>query len=208
MYRSLVIIDEIYDAPHEVRRAALGFDYPEITQTRKFPGRNSRERVAPPELDRVVSDAVGEPVVAAIERGSSHGAFRVTLAGETGRYQVHVDPSGLAWVGVVYLSLPEHCQGGTAFFRHKGLDSDRVPRGDKLAAHGVPDVESLLQRDSNDPDKWQHLMTVPMRFNRMILYRPWLWHSATDGFGQSPEDSRLIQVLAFKPAGTRQSALG
>ena len=137
---------------------------------------------------------------AAIERGSSHGAFRLTLAGETGRYQVHVDPSGLTWVGVIYLSLPETCQGGTAFYSHKGLGSDRVPSQEKLAAYGVPDVDSLLKQESNDPDRWQHLMTVPMRFNRMILYRPWLWHSATEGFGQSPEDGRLIQVLAFKAA--------
>ena len=41
-------------------------------------------------------------------------------------------------------------------------------------------------------------MTVPMRFNRLILYRPWLWHSAGPGFGDSNETGRLIQVLSFE----------
>ena len=200
MYRSLVIFDEIYDDPHEVRRAALSFDYPEITQARKFPGRNSVQRFAPPALEHLVSETVGEPVAAMQARGYSHGAFRLTLAGETGRYQVHVDPTPLTWVGVIYLSLPEHCRGGTAFFHHKGLDSDRSPSQAKLAAYGQPDMQSLLAADSNDPEKWQHLMTVPMRFNRMIIYRPWLWHSAGEGFGSGAEDGRLIQLLAFKPA--------
>ncbi len=43
-------------------------------------------------------------------------------------------------------------------------------------------------------------MTVPMRFNRLILYRPWLWHSAEPGFGAGPETGRLIQVVSFEKA--------
>jgi hypothetical protein len=41
-------------------------------------------------------------------------------------------------------------------------------------------------------------MTVPMRFNRLILYRPWLWHSAGEAFGASLDDGRLIQLVAFQ----------
>ena len=37
-----------------------------------------------------------------------------------------------------------------------------------------------------------------MRFNRLILYRPWLWHSAEGGFGDSDETARLIQLVAFR----------
>ena len=49
-----------------------------------------------------------------------------------------------------------------------------------------------------DPDKWEHTMTVPMRFNRMAIYRPWLWHSSCPAFGDAIEDGRLIQLVGFQ----------
>ena len=132
--------------------------------------------------------------------GAFHGCFRITLAGEESRYQVHVDPSSLTWVGVLYMNLPEQCQGGTDFFRHRALESDRTVSVETLNKHGYPDLATLLQRDANDAEKWAHLMTLPMRFNRLILYRPWLWHSATAGFGKSDAEGRLVQVFSFQAA--------
>lgn len=209
MYQSLIVVDDFYDDPLAVRGLALSSAYPEVEGPRTFPGRNSAASFLPPGLEQVASRLVGEPLRAPASPGAFHGRFRLTLAGEEGRYRVHVDPTGLVWVGVVYLSLPEHCQGGTAFYRHRQLASDRTPiEPAELAACGVASVAELLQRDANEPAKWQHLMTVPMRFNRLILYRPWLWHSAAEGFGDSLETGRLIQVLSFAPAapaGPRQS---
>jgi hypothetical protein len=40
-------------------------------------------------------------------------------------------------------------------------------------------------------------MTVPMRFNRLLLLRPWLWHTAGPGFGQTLEDGRLVYLMFF-----------
>jgi hypothetical protein len=42
-------------------------------------------------------------------------------------------------------------------------------------------------------------MTVPMRFNRLILLRPWLWHTAGMSFGTSNENCRLVQLFFFAP---------
>ncbi|RMD63113.1 MAG: hypothetical protein D6826_05740 [Alphaproteobacteria bacterium] len=201
MYQSLIVIDEFYPDPHEVRRLALDCAYPEVSGPRTFPGRNSRERLLPPGLNEIVSRIVGEPVTGCPNPSASHGRFRITLAGEQGRYMVHVDPSVLSWVGVVYLNLPEQCQGGTEFYRHRVLDSDRTPLTEaELHAYGQPSIADLLRQDGNDPTKWAHLMTVPMRFNRLILYRPWLWHSAGAPFGTSLADGRLVQLMGFMPA--------
>lgn len=201
MYQSLIVVDDFYDSPQAVRDLAVGADYPEPSGPRTFPGRNSAAPFLPSGLDRAVSALVGEPLRAPDAPGAFHGRFRITLAGEEGRYQVHVDPSGLTWVGVIYLTPPAHCHGGTAFYRHLQLQSDRTPvEQGELTRCGVADIATLLQRDGNDPSKWEHLMTVPMRFNRLILYRPWLWHSAAEGFGSSLADGRLVQVLSFRPA--------
>jgi len=40
-------------------------------------------------------------------------------------------------------------------------------------------------------------MTVPMRFNRCVLLRPWFWHTAGPSFGDRPENARLIQMFFF-----------
>ena len=201
MYKSLIVVDDFYADPHEVRAQALKCDYPPVTGMRTFPGRNAAQRFVPQGLDRMISIVVGEAVKSCQRPQSFHGCFRLTLAGEESRYQVHVDPSFLHWVGVVYLNLPEHCRGGTAFYRHKALGSDRTPlTREELQACGVSEIADLLARDGNDLQKWEHLMTVPMRFNRLILYRPWLWHSAEAGFGDGPETGRLIQVVSFEKA--------
>jgi hypothetical protein len=200
MHRSLIVVDDFYNDPHEIRRIALGFDYPVPDQPKHYPGRNSRERLAPDGLDQVLSQVVGERIRGLVDERSPHGRFRITLAGEAGRYAVHVDPTGLHWVGVIYLSLPQHCRGGTAFFRHKGLGLDRTPRTvEQLKPFGAGSVDEFLAKEGPREESWEHLMTVPMRFNRMIMYRPWAWHSAGESFGDSLENGRLIQVLACVP---------
>ena len=166
-----------------------------------FPGRNSRQRMNAPDLPRVISQIVGEPVRVSAKPGAFATAFRITLAGEPSRFMVHVDPPDLYWVGVCYLNLPEQCQGGTCFFRHKASNSDSRPWDPQdFRKLGVDTVMDLLQRDGNDPDCWEQTMTVPMRYNRLILYRPWLWHSSDAAFGDSLENGRLIQVFAFESA--------
>ena len=198
MYRSFVVVDDFYPDPHAVRRAALALAYPEVDGTRTFPGRTSAGKIEPPQFDAIASQLVGERVVGHQRPTAFHCHFRITLAGEAGRYHAHVDPSGLAWVGVVYLSLPEHCLGGTVFYRHRGLGLDRTPNDQAdLASQGVGTIAELLQRDGPNPDAWEETMSLAMRFNRAVFYRPWLWHSAGPGFGAQADDSRLVQLLAF-----------
>jgi len=200
MYRSVIIVDDFYDRPDQVRRAAVSLAYPPHAGPLTFPGRNSQQKIEPPGLTQAISGIVGEALTPAKGAGAFHCFFRVTLAGEPSRYKVHVDPNRLAWVGVVYLSKPEDCQGGTAFFRHRGLASDRTPTSAaELEALGVSSIAEVLQRDGNDDSAWEEVMTLPMRYNRAVLYRPWLWHSAGPAFGKTPEDGRLIQLLAFEP---------
>ncbi len=60
-------------------------------------------------------------------------------------------------------------------------------------------INNVMSADGNDPSKWEKVMTLPMRFNRMVLFRPWLWHAATAGFGTDIGNGRLIHAMFFKP---------
>ena len=79
---------------------------------------------------------------------------------------------------------------------------DRTPLTDaKLNAYGASSILDLLEKEGNEPSKWEHLMTVPMRFNRLVIYRPWIRHAPGDPFGNTIENSRLIQLLSFATEG-------
>lgn len=73
-----------------------------------------------------------------------------------------------------------------------------------MLAAGFPShdalIEEVVNRDTLRASAWERTMRVPMRFNRLILFSPWLFHNAGDGFGTSPENGRRVQLQFFAPA--------
>ena len=201
MPTSLIIVDDFLENAHELRQAALRLTYP--PQEGAFPGRNSLERLEIGGLAQKVSDLVREPLKA-ISPPQSHAKCRISLAQDKGRAKVHID-RGAHWSGILYLSRPEDCRGGTEFLRHRRTGTDRAPiNAVELAATGYasyPEVHrEIIEKDSNDDSKWELIMQAPMRFNRLILLRPWLWHTAGPAFGDSMENGRLVYLMFFESA--------
>ncbi|HEU0133461.1 MAG TPA: DUF6445 family protein, partial [Allosphingosinicella sp.] len=107
-------------------------------------------------------------------------------------------------------SRPEDCRGGTEFFRHIRTGLDRVPLGpEDLAKAGFSSYAQLqreiMDRDVADRSKWECEMVVPMKFNRLVLLRPWLFHTSGPGFGDSIENGRLVYLMFFGRAAGRES---
>ncbi|SNY49638.1 hypothetical protein SAMN06297280_1487 [Arsukibacterium tuosuense] len=201
MPTSFIVVDDFLDNPHQLRDAGLSLNYPEVQGP--YPGRNSAQRVNLEGLNQQVSRLVGEPLVA-MAHNQAHGKFRVASGSDVGTAKVHVDSSH--WSGILYLSRPEDCKGGTEFFRHKATNTERVPYSDQesLQRFGAPSakqwISDLLATDSNDDSKWEMTHRIPMRFNRLILLRPWLWHSAGESFGTTIENSRMVYLMFFASA--------
>lgn len=200
MRTSLIVVDDFLDNAEAMRAAALQLTYPD--QQGAFPGRNSLERINLQGLEQQVSQIVGERLTP-LPPPQSHAKCRITLAQDEGRARVHIDQG--YWSGILYLSRPEDCQGGTNFFRHIPTNSDRAPEdGSALARMGFSSYEDMhreiIEKDSLDQTKWERTMEVPMRFNRLVLLRPWLWHTAGPGFGETIEDGRLVYLMFFSPA--------
>jgi hypothetical protein len=200
MHSSLLVVDDFLDNAEGLRAAALRMTYPE--QQGAFPGRNSLERINIEGLADEVSRLVGEPLrpIAPLE---SHAKCRITLAADTGRAKVHIDHSH--WSGILYLSRSEDSRGGTDFFRHIPTNSDRAPMYEEgLGPMGFGSYDemhrAIIEKDSLDDSKWERNMSVPMRFNRLLLLRPWLWHTAGPGFGDRIENGRLVYLMFFASA--------
>ena len=200
MPTSIIVVDDFLAHPLELRDAALRLTYP--AQDGAFPGRNSQQRINLEGLVQQAAHIVGEPL-GLLTPPQSHGKCRITLAADKGRAKVHVDRSH--WSGVLYLSLPQDCRGGTEFFRHRRTDTDRRPiNQEELTAMGYSSPQEMhreiIEKDSNDETKWEMTMRVPMRFNRLLMLRPWLWHTAGTGFGDRIENGRLVYLMFFDSA--------
>ncbi len=211
MLPTLSIIDDFLADPHAVRRAALGLGYDAEANQSNFPGRNSTKALPTKTLEQAVSSQIGVSVAGA--PNTSHGRCRITLKSDKGHSGVHVDPA--FYSGILYLSKPEDCAkpnaGGTDFFRHKRTGLDRIPPTLEAAREaGFTDINAVLgevvNKDTTHPAKWQRTMRVPIRFNRLILFSPWLFHTAAPGFGTDLESGRLAMLLFFDRAGTLPSA--
>jgi hypothetical protein len=111
----------------------------------------------------------------------------------------------------LYLSLPEHCQGGTGFWRHRATGWERRPSKQELASSGYATFQDFERRwVRNDTVRtfgemrdsraaaWDCVLHVPMRFNRLVIYRGDYFHAIADLFGDSPENTRLVQLFYFE----------
>lgn len=200
MPTSMIIVDDFF-GPRDaqaLRETGLRMTYP--AQQGAFPGRNSAERLEINGLTEAVGNMVGERL-RPMPPTQSHAKFRITLASDIARAKVHIDSSH--WSGILYLSRPEDCRGGTEFFRHLPTNTDRAPMlPEELAAAGFASQEqmheAIIARDTNDDSKWEMTMQVPMRFNRLLLLRPWLWHTAGQAFGDSLQNGRLVYLMFYE----------
>ncbi|MEO9601288.1 DUF6445 family protein [Parasphingorhabdus sp.] len=198
MLPSLLILDDFLADPVTARNAALGLNYDPDNKNGNYPGHISTKPLDIQGLNDRISGIINAPVKAT--SNSTHLHCRVTLKGDKGRSGVHIDPA--FYSGILYLSLPEHCKGGTEFFRHKRTGLERVPT-DPLAISnaGYSDINALIEdvvnKDTNRPGQWMKVMTVPMRFNRLILFSPWMFHNSGQAFGKTPETGRLVNLMFF-----------
>lgn len=204
MTPATIVIDDFLADPEGFRAIARGLNF---SVKGPYPGLSSVENIRLDGLDRLIAAFVQEPVRVPSPL-QSHGKFRLSLSSDETPGKIHVDPS--YWSGVLYLSRPEDCRGGTEFYRHIASNTDRVPRSaEELAAAGFDsydDLKQALDADSDDPSKWELTMQVPMRFNRLVLLQPHYWHTAGPGFGSDIEDGRLVYLMFFWPGVGNVSA--
>ncbi len=193
---AIIIIDDFLTKPDDLRRRALQASYPRAPNS-PYPGRNSADRFELPGLTQYASRLTGDTLTPA--PNTSHASFRACLEGEQGIGGVHIDPCH--WSAILYLTQPEHCQNGTDFFRHRPTKTIRAPvfpgEAEQLPISWDEVRRDMLAPNCTDPAKWEKIRHIEMRYNRLVLFRPWLWHNAGPGFGHTLENARLIYVTFY-----------
>ncbi|HTT11537.1 MAG TPA: DUF6445 family protein [Burkholderiaceae bacterium] len=212
--RSLLVIDDFLADPMAYRRRALALEYVDRTLRAgvNYPGMQTEAQPCDAIMQRI-ADALGRDIK---WDSLDNGAFRLTPAGGRARCDIHVDTDAgeNAYAALLYLSLPEHCHGGTGFWRHRATGWERRPSKEELAASGYSSFLEFERRwvptdklrsfeemrDARDA-AWDCVLHVPMRFNRLIIYRGDYFHAIADLFGDRPENTRLVQLFYFEGTG-------
>jgi hypothetical protein len=194
----LIVIDNFLRDPDSLRRRALELDY---SRPGAYPGMGSLEKIPLEGLTEMMSQLVREPLHTPwVTAEHAHQSCRLALASDAAPGRVHVDTSH--WTGVLSLSKNEDATGGTEFFRHIPTGTEHLPLSpEELKALGYDSFAEfdadVLQKDALDPSKWEQLVSVPMRYNRLILLQPHYWHTAGPGFGDNVENGRLVYLMFF-----------
>lgn len=204
MHNSFIITDDFYPDPMAIRDAALGGEF---WESERYVGLDCDQKLIHTELDATVSRLVGQKVKGNMAEMGNHGRFRVTLASHVNNdYMagIHVDSNDCEWAGLVCLTLPQDLPTdlatGTHFYRHKQYDIDRLPLNpDEEKAFGVGywEMRKQVDIDGNDYDKWRFEFQLPLRFNRLLLFRPWYFHDNGANFGDKIENGRLVHLMFF-----------
>ena len=205
MRRSIIIVDDFHENPKEVRDYAINAEY-KNEESSTYPGVNSTTGFQEDLLQSKIESILQRP----IKPSNPFGYFRYswkTADEENSKLQkVHVD-NGWEFGGVCYLSTPEQLKdnpdSGTLFARHKTLKTDATPKTKEEAelfgySHYEELRQSIIYGDGLDLDKWDTYARVPPKFNRLILFRAWMYHSHHINFGpKDPAQSRLVQLFFF-----------
>jgi len=187
---SLIVIDDFYANPMEVRNFALNQQF---NITGNFPGFRTTSLLndtIKEAIQYVMHPFAGE-IVDWFEDGHT-GAFQYTT--EEHHSWIHSD-GGVRWAGVLYLTPNAPLSAGTGFYRHKKTKMDRFVHLTETPTE--KDLNNPYLTDYKDITKWELTDEVSNKFNRLILYDATLFHKSMDYFGKSLYDGRLFQVFFF-----------
>lgn len=201
MRRNIIVIDDFYSNPDEIREFALNESYPEPTDGYTYPGKNSEGGYYPESLHQKFESILNRKLTPA----QPNGYFRLSLETDTYRQDVHVDP---VWEfgAVCYLNPPERVidEGGTSFWVHNKTHTETCPRTDDEAKHlGYSSAKeawwTTVYGEGLDRSKWTRYLLSPMKYNRIVIFKTNLWHSHNYNFGTNLQNGRLVQLFFFNP---------
>lgn len=148
------------------------------------------------------SDLIGDAVKRPVD--VTYLLARLNLAGEPPNNAIHSDEGYDEFAMVLYLTAPEHCKGGTAFWKHRNYGFTSLPTQHECRQVGrsPSTVLNTLKRDFDRPDAWLQTHLAEMKFNRAIFYPTKRFHSRSpfEAFGSDITDGRLIVVSFFSSA--------
>ena len=182
---NLIVIDNFYENPDDVREFALRQDFSIDTyypgkRTRSFASLEIKER-----FQKILEPCCGK-IISFELYNSDNGTFQYAVSSD--RTWIHTDHVNNNWAGIIYLTPDAPVNSGTTFYKHVSGVSNYSEKNAKNIDTG---------KDSRDYTKWTEVDQVGNIYNRLILFNSSRYHASTTYFGTSIHDARLFQVFFF-----------
>lgn len=183
MQTDIIVVDNFYENPNEIRSLAMNYEFRESPNYKGFRATESHRIDGAHENLKKLLGFEPKYVGASWE-------FHFTVAGTPEVY--HTDGSISTWGGIWYGVPNAPIDSGTSFFRSKINGFKDMQRERHLfdeAHRDSPPPFCFI-----DPTRWEMIDTVGNVFNRLVLFRGNLVHSMRKPFGFNRETGRLTQL--------------
>ena len=193
-----IIVDDFYNDPDQLVKVALDSlqekdspsgGYAGVMTTESYLGEQHREIFQKLTLEPSINTST-----------NANGRLRFTRENDSFQFHIHYDvEKQTKWAGVVYLSKDHPQTDGTCFWRHLKTGFEIAPNTvEGFAKYGwssFADLKAFLLKEGVDESLWEKTFSIPYKYNRLVLFRPWMLHSPGPAFGNTLETSRIVQTL-------------
>ena len=192
MKAQLIIIDDFYSDPDDVVNWAKTLEF--TKGNGNHPGWRTLQITENTAVKNYIQNLV-KPFGGEITMWDWHpnGTFSKTNVSDIN--WVHADCHN-TWAGVVYLTKDAPLNSGTSIFKHKPTGLMSAPRLENGELN--EELLTIINKDGQDKTKWEPIEVTSNIYNRLVMYRGDLFHTATNYFGSDYEnDCRFFQTFFF-----------
>ncbi len=198
MINRYIIVDDFYNDPDTLVKVALNSMNVNDSPTGNYAGVMTTDSYLAEQHRDIFQKLTLEPSINSST--NANGRIRFTKANDSFKFHIHYDVDmQTKWAGVVYLSKDHPKTEGTSFWRHLRTGLEIAPNTvEGFAKYGwrnFSDLKKFLETEGLDESLWEKTFTVPYKYNRLVLFRPWLLHSPGPAFGDTLENCRKVQTL-------------
>ena len=117
----------------------------------------------------------------------------ISATNETGSLPGVVAHLSCDWIAVIYLTLPMEAFGefGLKFYSHLATGLETFPTQDEMEKYQINENELEKVFDS-DLILWKEYTNIPVKYNRMVLFRGNRWHSYENTLNNSMLYQKII----------------
>jgi hypothetical protein len=149
MNSQIIVVDDLYDIPHQYHK---GFDENQCLITDETVGK--------------ISQILGNPVKV-IQASNEVETTSGVVA--------HLECD---WIAVIYMTLPLEAFGemGIRFYSHLPTGLETFPTKEEIEKYQIEENE-ITKVFASDSKLWKEYSCIPAKYNRMVLFKGHRWHS-------------------------------
>jgi hypothetical protein len=162
MRQHIVIVDNLYDIPHQYHK-----------------GFSENQCVITDETVSKLTEVIGNPIEI------------ISATNEVGGESGVVAHLGSDWIAGIYLSLPMQSFGetGLKFYSHLATGLEAFPTTEEIEKYQLSNLEETFRSDMS---LWKEYVNIIAKYNRMVLFRSSLWHSYKNNLNNSMLFQKII----------------